>query len=390
MDHWDYGSDPNNPQVAAFAQRLFGNAFPGIGHNVAKALELYAFLQAHAQNDPAVVRERVRMNDAPMYSTEEMREILKTVRGQAGGAAAAPAIAIAPATATTVATPQPYDISRSKFWDKLIRRVTGPISRMVPSAFDGLAWFMFILYNLEQVEGFGPFLSAAFDSVTLSLPVLADMTQDVMGTLIALAPIPYASFIGDIVGYTISLLFILTAIMLNISRKHYGSAFKASLEAIPMFGDTLVDASQGIETGADRYEGYRKKMLASVDRISPHAKRYFDYWIPSVETRDGSELSEWPSESVKSNVRGFGARALGLDKLATGISAIPTLPVSVSALPAAIPAIPTIKSAASSLPLPVAAAATPNAVATKGGRRRTRRMQRMRRSRSRGKRHTKK
>jgi hypothetical protein len=164
-----------------------------------------------------------------------------------------------------------------------MKKVGSPLKKSIPPSWDGVLWYFFILYHLEQMELIGPMIGTALDVVTLSLPVAADIVSDVITTIVSLAPIPYANFAGSAIGYAVSLCLIAFAVVLNGSRKHFGSAFKSSLEAVPVFGDILVEASQSIETGAERYLQARKKVLNSVNKISPSATQFLDYYSPDVE-----------------------------------------------------------------------------------------------------------
>jgi hypothetical protein len=168
-----------------------------------------------------------------------------------------------------------------------MHKIGNPIQNAIPPSWDGVMWYLHILYHVEQIEIIGPMIGTALDVVTLSLPVAADLCSDTLSTIISLAPIPYASFVGDAVGYVVSLSLICFAVLLNASRKHFGSGFKASLEAVPIFGDVLMDAAQSVETGADRYLISRKKLLKNVNKVSPHAKEFLDYYTPDVEIKTG-------------------------------------------------------------------------------------------------------
>jgi len=217
-----------------------------------------------------------------------------------------------PKAGTAPVNPLDADPSRSKFFDKLIRKMFNPVTSHIPPSWDGVLWYFFILYNLEQMEFVGPMVATALDTVTLSLPVAAEIASHLTEKVISLAPVPYASFVGEALGYTVSLIFISVAVILNGSRKHFGSGFKVSLEAVPIFGDMLMDAAQSVETGAERYMRSREKILMSTEKISPHAEKIIRYYSPSTEiTTEGAPSLEIPP--IKKDVVDYVAKATGMN-----------------------------------------------------------------------------
>ena len=272
------------------------------------------------KNVPAAnLRNRVLEKGKPVFTVDEMKAIMNIVRKQAPpakvGGAAAP-------LAKEEKDAEGSDPSRSKFWDKFIRKITHPITKYIPASFDTLFWFFFILYNLEQMEIVGPAIATMLDTVTLSLPVVADMTSDVTSSLIELAPIPYAGIVGDMLGYAISLFFISVAVTMNMSRRHFGSAFKASLEAIPMFGDVLSEGAQSFEIAAERYLQHRNRTLASIGKISPKAEKFLDYYVPDADIKTGP-APPWDMPGMKMNVVQYAAREAGISE--DGSMALPTI-----------------------------------------------------------------
>ncbi len=262
---------------------------PGIEKNVGKAFNLYRFLAMHLHTPAHELVNQITENGKPLFTAEniaDMQAVIQThkdtpyfkkITGQRGGGAP---IAGAPAAA---------DPTRSKFWDKLIRKMSHTIGSFVPIGELCRNWefYIFFLYSLEQFEMIGPFVSMALDSVTLSLPVMSDLASTGVESLFMLLPIPYAALIGEIAGYIIGTLFLLFAIMLNMNRKHFGSAFKVSLELIPMFGDILAEAATNLEVAMERATASRERMLKSLKTLSPTAYAAADYYVPSVNIKSG-------------------------------------------------------------------------------------------------------
>jgi hypothetical protein len=150
--------------------------------------------------------------------------------------------------------------------------------------------------------------------VTLSLPVLAEITSELAGKMISLAPVPYASFAGDAIGYAVSLMFILTAVVINNSRRHFGAAFKTSLDAVPIIGESLSTAAINFETGADRYGMYKKKLMKSVGKISPTASNIIYSYAPDVETHE-EPLPPLDVGKIGDDFEDYAKKASGLDKV---------------------------------------------------------------------------
>lgn len=194
---------------------------------------------------------------------------------------------------------------RNKIWDAFLARVTRTWPEKFPPSWDGLLWYLFILHNLEQLEIIGPLVSTLLDTVTLSLPTLADMAEDILSKLLLLAPIPYAGLAGEMLGYAVAVVFSLIAAGLSTSRRRYGDAMKAALEVVPVMGDVLAQGAQSFEIGADRYELNRAKFLESLGRVSPNAAAYFAYRFPTISSESPVPAAAWNSAAVQANVQKF-------------------------------------------------------------------------------------
>ena len=248
------------------------------------------------------------------------------------------------------------DETRNEFFDKMFRKMMYNLPT-IPKCFDGVMWFFFILYNLEQLDFVGPVLSSILDTITLSLPILAELSTKAISKLLGLFPIPYASLGGEAIGYAISLIFVLMAVSLNISRKHFGTAFKTSLTVIPVVGDAMFDASRQFEIGMKRYEVNKHKMLKSVDKISPATEDFLNYYTPDSDIHPGPAPS-LTVDVVKADVAGYVKKATGLDKVENAVSNATTLP-NMPALPAAPAATVNAAPAATNSPAAPAAPAAP-------------------------------
>ena len=375
-DKWDYDDvdyTPNDEHMLKYTEFIFNKKAPGAGEAFTKTMSLYGFLLKHLDTPVDVLQADIIINGAPMFTEEQLTEIIaklrtqldtpfaKRVLGQSAGALPAaptfpkttfpaapvmpdlpsapllpkmpsapamptlpsapamptlpsapamPTLPSAPAMPTFPKTTFPTfppaatpgapgaptaapghgldnDPSRSKFWDKIIRKLLVPITRYIPACAEPLLYWYFILYNLEQHATYGPFISTAFDSITLTLPVLADLSSEALGTFVSLAPIPYASFAGDALGYALSLLFVIVGIAMNNSRKHFGSSFKLALEAIPVVGEMASDGAQQFEIGAERYLQNRRRILDSIKPSMPKTAAVIEYYSPTPDIVEG-------------------------------------------------------------------------------------------------------
>ena len=332
LEYWnsenpDYSE--NEERLAKLTDHLLGNNFPGIDNDVKKSFSLYRYLVTHMNDPVEVLQQSIRENGKPMFSLDDIKKMVYTLQsqkhmsfprylvGQKGGAAVQPE----PSKNLPKDGKPPVDETRNEFFDRVIRKMTANLPTL-PRCFDGFVWFFFILYNLEQLEVVGPFLSIALDAITLSLPVMASITVNVIGKLAKLVPIPYVSLGGDFVGYSISLIFVTMAVFMNISRKHHGSAFKASLEAIPLVGDALFDAARSFEIGMNRYEKNKHKIVKTLDKVSPSTGEFVDYYTIDSEVHPGP-MPTLTYEVVKSDVATYVKKVTGIDKV---IDAIPEVP----------------------------------------------------------------
>jgi hypothetical protein len=262
----DYSDD--EMKINHLANKVLGKYFKGIGDDVASNVNLYNFILKNLDVPNNVLANSITDNGKPIFTEADLVEIKKVLKTHLDTPYSKKILG-----SQTGAGPQSVqedDISRNKFWDKFFRWMASPISsRISPDGIvSKISWWIFILYNLEQMDRFGPIISQFLDVITLSLPALAELTQKLCENLIGLVPIPYASHAGELIGLAISSIFIITAVVLNNSRKHFGSAFKTALEAIPVVGDSVSLAAMNFETAAERFEYYRSRYNKSVEKLS--------------------------------------------------------------------------------------------------------------------------
>jgi hypothetical protein len=123
-------------------------------------------------------------------------------------------------------------------------------------------------------------------------------------------------------------MFVFMAVLLNMSRKHFGTAFITSLEAIPMIGDVASDGAQKFEIGAERYLQNRGRILKTVDAVSPTAENIANYYSPSDKIDDGPAPSLDPGvviPAIKKEIIQYGLKSSGLSDVIDQIpNSLPT------------------------------------------------------------------
>ena len=334
---WNYDKPDYNSEekkLLEYNKSVFQQKLPGTGEAVAKGLSLYRFLMVHRDTPINTLHKEITLNSNPMFTKKDLEEIIIAMKEhidtpyaqhilkQSGGAAPKmPGLPAAPAMPGLLAAPampglpvmpglppaQPFhstlpdvptvtpghgldhDASRSKFWDKMIRKVIYPVTRYIPACLSPMLSSMFILYNLEQHPQYGVLISTYFDTVTLSMPVVADFIAELVaklgGTFGGL--LPGGGAIANIASQVIVVLFVVTGVVLNVSRKHFGSAFKLSLEAIPVLGESLSTGAQQIEIGVERYLQNRARILGQIQPTMPKVAAFAEYWTPTPDIVEG-------------------------------------------------------------------------------------------------------
>jgi hypothetical protein len=293
---WNYDKPPISPligKVGDLANNLYSSNIPGAKMGVSRFFSLYLFILQHRDLPSETLRQRILINGKPVFTPAEMENVLAQIKSQQGTSFAQRLLRTAQKGGAGPAGAAPNgkngeaakddNPSRSKFWDKFIRDLLYKVARYIPPSFDRLTPFIFALYGLEQIEIVGPLIATFLDSITLGLPTLGKLMGDSVSRLVLLAPVPYAGVVGNLASYFIGLLFIMISAVMSVSRKQFGTAFTVGIGAAPLIGDQLSDAALMFEKQVERYDYNKKKILASIEGISPHTADVVDYWTPSKE-----------------------------------------------------------------------------------------------------------
>ena len=327
---------PIDKKLSRFMQTIVGNKYDFLESDVAKQMSLYRYLLAH-RNTPIdeLYKSIKNTNGKPMFSLNDLRNIKKYVEkhrfdtfsqrlqsAQHGGDGK-----------------EYVDPRKNKFFDKLIMKGLTSVSRFFdniippcvgipPKWKETFYKILFFLHTLESNKLFGPAISIGVDAIVLSLPVVIEMVEEGAGKVIGLLPIPYASTAGDLIAHACAIIVILFAVILNVSRKHFGEGFKVFLMVIPVFGDEIMTGAEQFEKGAESYMAKRDRIVDSVHEISPTAAGIVDYWAPDVSTEVKPEPS-YNLEAIKDDVVVYAKDAIqdtiGIDISTLKLDKIPSL-----------------------------------------------------------------
>lgn len=336
---WNYDEPPLTPLVGKLgnlADGLYSTHIKDAKIGIDRFFSLYLYILQRLSMRPEELRLLILNKGEPIFSLDAMKSIMATIESQkslsfaqrllanaqVGGAPKnlsmgtaglssltgiatkgipKPPIGLSATNALASVTPQSVpspggdegdNPSTQKFWDIFIKKRLGDsLTSYVPTQKDQATPLVFSLYGLEQLEGIGPLISTFLDTVTLGLPTIGELLGIGAGTLIQLAPIPYAGIVADGAAYMISLLFVMISSIVSMSRKQFGTAFTVGLGAVPLIGDTLSDSALLFEKQYERYLFNKKRLLKSVDSVSPHMAEFLDYWAPDVVPKSGPPVT---------------------------------------------------------------------------------------------------
>ena len=314
---------PTEDKFRRFIDAATGHKFPTLSQKTSYIFSLYPFLAKYTAEDPDVVRTHVLDHGKPMFSHDDMVYILNTIKKQTdpdycnmdisgargclkrnlekqyGGAdetivAEKEKIQVDPTydpyDDMFGATKRPgfVDKARDGFYDKVAKKLQS-MGPTLSHKWDGFFWFVFLLYNLENMDVFGPALSIALDAYVLGIRVLVDGLDQFVPQVLSFAGalIPGGAIAGTAIGEGLVLvigdILLLGTVIVSISRRQFGDAFKNSLEMIPLVGDFLMTFAVTAETQLQRANVYRHKYVDMLGQVSPRLERYADYWVPQLE-----------------------------------------------------------------------------------------------------------
>jgi hypothetical protein len=344
---------PTEEKFRRFIDAATGHKFPALSQKTTYIFSLYPFLAKYTDKDPDVVRQHVLDNDKPMFSHDDMVYILDTIKKQTdpeycnmdiseakgcikktlekqyGGGAEEVVVkkevinpTYDPYDDIFGATKRPgfVDKSRDGFYDRVAKKLQtmGPT---LSHKWDGFFWFVFLLYNLENMDIFGPGFSMALDAYVLGTRVLVDGLDEFLPMVMSFAGalIPGGAIAGTAIGEVIVLvignILLLGTVIVSVSRKQFGDAFKNSLGMIPFIGDFLTATAVTAETQLQRANTYRHKYVDMLGSVSPRLERYADYWVPQLEPVTATSPPSLTIDDIKTDVTNKLLEVSGADKV---------------------------------------------------------------------------
>ena len=353
METWnlqDVRLTPTEEKFRRFIDAATGHKFPALSQKTTYIFSLYPFLAKYTDKDPDVVRQHVLDHDKPMFSHDDMVYILDTIKKQTdpdycnmdisgakgcmkgalekqyGGAAETIVVKEAtydPNDDMFGATKRPgfVDKSRNGLYDRIAKKLQA-MGPTLSHKWDGLFWFVFLLYNLENMDIFGPAFSMALDAYVLGTRVIVDGLDEFLPMLMSMMggvlPIGVGGIGGALAGEAIVLIIgnilLLGTVIVSVSRRQFGDAFKNSLEMIPFIGDFLTATAVTAETQIQRANTYRHKYVNMLGRVSPRLERYADYWVPQLEPVTSPPPPPLTLDEVKTDVTNKLLEVSGADK----------------------------------------------------------------------------
>lgn len=291
METWDFDAptqDPRIQNVQSYITQRSQSTKAGL--NAARMLGLYGFLKAHPFSSPEDLRKAVTQGGEPMFTPEEAAQVHEALKQKGGGA------------------PPP------EFFDKIIRKLltinpftllemaksflpmpsstgTGGLPFQLPS----LKSLIFMLYAFERDPNYGPLLSVALDTTTKLLPTIAMSAQTMAAPLAGLIPLPGAGAAGAMIGWAVGAVFAFTAILMNLSRRKFGTAFVTSMGLIPVAGPAIMEAAEDLESTMARVSQRREKLVQSTRSVLGDAiASQVEGIIPDLTTEQEDEIIDPP------------------------------------------------------------------------------------------------
>lgn len=222
---------------------------------------LYTFLEVADFEDAEELREHVLSNGKPLFSEKEAKQVFEMIPHQTGGA---------------------EDV---ELLDNMVHRFITFVYNWTPAFItditDSVTPYVFILKTLEYDTSFGPFIGIALDSANAILPSIATTIQNVTPDIVGLVPIPEAGLVGAIIGWMVASGFIFVAMVLNISREHFGQAFIQSFQLIPFVGTSMYNAAMSGERFLKKTASRRERLIETTrNTLGDDAASVVDTIIP--------------------------------------------------------------------------------------------------------------
>lgn len=251
-------------KIFKYVRSMSGNT--EFAHTVSRFVDLNDYLRKQNYKNPEELRRDVLSEGKPLFSTAESKQLFRLI-SKTGGA-----------------TGDLLDETISAWLQWLYEWSPG----FIKTGTDVVSPLLFIAKTLEAGP-FGPMLSIAMDSTAAALPATAATIESVVPKVMGFLPIPESGPVGEIIGWMIASVFVILALLLNVSRQHFGQAFIVSFLMIPFFGTTLYSGALAAEKLAGklstRFSEQREKLLEVVGKlplIGPEATKTLEANLPKI------------------------------------------------------------------------------------------------------------
>jgi hypothetical protein len=284
MATWDFDAPTQDPRLLRVQEYVTQNLQSSkAGINAVRMLSLYEFLKAHKFSSAEDLRQTVKKEGQPLFSPEEAQQVFEQLKQKGGGA------------------PPP------EFFDKVFRKLLSinpfeliaKVQSMLPGPGSGFSFpfpiptyamiqpWLFILYAFERDPRYGPPLSVALDTASKLLPTIALSVQSFAAPLAGAIPLPGGGAAGAMIGWAVSAIFVFMAILMNLSRRKFGTAFVTAMSLIPLAGPALSEAAEDLESTMARVSKRREKLVDSARSILGEGiASQLDNVIPDLDTEE--------------------------------------------------------------------------------------------------------
>jgi len=250
------------------------------------------------------------------------------------------------------------DTSRDGFFDRIFLKLgniyeNSPIALKFSHKWDGIFWFMYLMYNLENIDLIGPFISTGLDAYVVAVRMAVDAVHENVPGLLSkvgsILPIGVGGFAGEALGQVVANLaggfMLIGTVIVSISRKHFGDAFKQSLAMIPMLGDFFLTFAMSMETNLDRINNYRNKLIHQLENVSPTLYEFVDYWVPKLEPVPPNPPPIPTIAAIKDDIIEMAAEKSGANKALEGVQNAAANPLGAMGELPPMPPMPTVPGA---------------------------------------------
>lgn len=243
---WSLEDNPiNHRELEIYKYIKKGTGNTELAHTVSRFIDLREYLDSHSFGTPEELRRSILTHDIPIFSKSESEQLFKLIAKKGG--------------------------AQGELIDNTVNQWVKYMYEWQPSfiqiGIDVVSPFIFIAKTMESTPAVGPLISIALDAVTSTLPVIANSIETLTPEFTGLIPFPEAGSIGVIIGWMLASIFVILAMLLNLSRQHFGQAFLVSFLLIPFLGTSLYNGAISGEKFATKVVSKREKLIDTAGDI---------------------------------------------------------------------------------------------------------------------------